>query len=374
MEPTHEFYTKLTDAVKFFNGELFDGSLPEVIITVQRNQRAIAYFDPDRWTHSARGKVHEISINPTLLASSTLIDVFKGLVFQMCRCWQQAHGSPTRANYHNRDLADKLKAIGLQPTATGKKGGRETGQKMMCLVISSGPFMQAALKLIEEEQWSMPWVDRETSAESLLEEISFFVDDDGDDLEAESPSESEPEMSAMPPGAEADEESLTRDALPMRAAPQGEMPSIPDSEMEPEPEPTPTPSPVKPRNPIEKVATNIPGASVETVRKLVADRAVDHVDKTSLQEKKKRVAVKSKTKYQCYCNLNVWGKPNLYIRCETCNELFVEGGISEADMAAYHEKNQSREPVEALTPTDESVVDGVFAEDDDQPALEAEAV
>ena len=33
---------------------------------------------------------------------------------------------------------------------------------------------------------------------------------------------------------------------------------------------------------------------------------------------------KNKVKYQCECHNNVWGKPELKLRCEECNQLFVE--------------------------------------------------
>jgi predicted SprT family Zn-dependent metalloprotease len=61
----------------------------------------------------------------------------------MAHLWQQDHGKPSRANYHNKEWARKMEEIGLIPSSTGKEGGKKTGQKMTHYIMSNGPFTKA---------------------------------------------------------------------------------------------------------------------------------------------------------------------------------------------------------------------------------------
>ncbi len=49
-----------------------------------------------------------------------------------------------------------MKSIGLQPSATGKPGGKETGAKMSDYIIHGGPFSQAYAKL-RKSGFSLQW-------------------------------------------------------------------------------------------------------------------------------------------------------------------------------------------------------------------------
>ena len=59
--------------------------------------------------------------------------------------WQAHHGTPGRERYHNREWADKMLSIGLQPSHTGEVGGRETGDSMSHIIVPDGLFHQAVL-------------------------------------------------------------------------------------------------------------------------------------------------------------------------------------------------------------------------------------
>lgn len=67
---TEAEYEALQMAYDFFNAELFNGSLPNVLVTLQRKARTRGYFAPERFT------VHE-----------------------MTHVWQQVYGESTRG-YH----------------------------------------------------------------------------------------------------------------------------------------------------------------------------------------------------------------------------------------------------------------------------------
>ena len=46
MTPSSELYSSLQNAYSHFNKALFEGQLPEVIFTVQRNKGVMGYFSP----------------------------------------------------------------------------------------------------------------------------------------------------------------------------------------------------------------------------------------------------------------------------------------------------------------------------------------
>src|SRR6266700_2255147 len=101
INPTKQSYTSLATAFDFFNGELFSGSLPPCLITMQRHKNAYGYFSGDRFANTSDPK----------------------------------------------EITDE---IGLIPTATGEEGGKETGQKMSHLIEENGQFARAVQKLLAE--------------------------------------------------------------------------------------------------------------------------------------------------------------------------------------------------------------------------------
>src|SRR5215468_8101777 len=66
----------------------------------------------------------------------------------MSHQWQTEFGRncPKRA-YHNKEWAAKMREIGLQPTATGEVGGKETGASMTHYILDDGPYQRAYRKL-----------------------------------------------------------------------------------------------------------------------------------------------------------------------------------------------------------------------------------
>src|SRR5438270_9025684 len=148
-----EAYTKLEyqgfqKAYDFFNKELFGGSLPQVLVTLQRHAKTYGYFSPERF----RGRidktaVHELALNPDGFASRTDAMILSTLVHEMCHVWQQTHGKAPRKGYHDRQWAAKMREIGLQPSSTGEEGGKETGQSVSHYMLPSGRYAKAYAKL-----------------------------------------------------------------------------------------------------------------------------------------------------------------------------------------------------------------------------------
>jgi SprT-like family len=144
-----EAYTQLEyqgfqNAYDFFNRELFGGSLPQVLVTLQRHAKTYGYFSPERFRgRIEKTAVHELALNPDSFASRTDAMILSTLAHEMCHVWQQTHGKAPRKGYHDRQWAGKMREIGLQPSSTGEEGGKETGQSVSHYILPKGRFATA---------------------------------------------------------------------------------------------------------------------------------------------------------------------------------------------------------------------------------------
>jgi SprT-like family len=137
-------YQGFQDAYDFFNRELFAGSLPQVLVTLQRHARTYGYFSPQRFSGRIdKREVHELALNPDNFTGRTDAMILSTLVHEMCHVWQQTHGKAPRKGYHDRQWAGKMREIGLQPSSTGEEGGAETGQSVSHYILPEGGFAKA---------------------------------------------------------------------------------------------------------------------------------------------------------------------------------------------------------------------------------------
>ena len=145
---TQKEYQGLQQAYDFLNRELFSGSLPQVLVTLQRHARTYGYFSPQRFSgRIEKTSVHELALNPDGFAGRTDAMILSTLVHEMCHVWQQTHGKAPRKGYHDRQWAAKMKEVGLQPSSTGEEGGAETGQSMSHYILPGGRYEVAYAKL-----------------------------------------------------------------------------------------------------------------------------------------------------------------------------------------------------------------------------------
>jgi hypothetical protein len=141
-------YRAFQEAYDFFNAELFAGSLPAVLVTLQRHAKARGYFAPDRFTgRIEESAAHELAMNPDTFTGRSDEEILSTLAHEMAHVWQQSCGTPPRRSYHDRQWAAKMKEIGLQPSTTGLPGGNETGQSVTHYIIQGGPYAKAYAKL-----------------------------------------------------------------------------------------------------------------------------------------------------------------------------------------------------------------------------------
>ncbi len=262
MHPTSELYESLQTAYEHFNKELFGSHLVKVIFTVQRQKGVMGYFAPERWGNLKGVKCHEIAINPSYIANARLIEVMQTLVHEMVHCWQHCFGNPGRTYYHNKEWANKMIEIGLMPSSTGEPGGKITGQHMSDYIIKGGRFLSAFEKLEKKKKFQLQWIDRK-SLPRLFEPII---------ADPQKPEDNKPAVIAFlannPEIKDFDEEKL----IPYEIKQQESS----FSELMPE------------------------------------DFIIEQAAKK-----------KTRQRYICYsCDTKVYGKPNLNIRCEDCNQLF----------------------------------------------------
>lgn len=159
VKPTKELYDGIQKAYEYFNSRLFKGELPNCVITLQRSKNSYGYFCGNRFQREDGIQSDEIALNPAHFNDRPPTEVLATLVHEMVHLWQHHFGTPGRARYHNREWAEKMKALGLQPTSTGIEGGKETGDRMSHLVVSGGRFEKAANKNLSNG-FGLSWTER----------------------------------------------------------------------------------------------------------------------------------------------------------------------------------------------------------------------
>jgi ribosomal protein S27AE len=143
-------YQGFQKAYDFFNRELFNSSLPQVLVTLQRHANTRGYFSPQRFKGRVEKQtVHELALNPDTFTGRTDEMILSTLTHEMCHVWQETYGAPSRRGYHNRQWAGKMQAVGLQPSSTGQAGGMETGQAVSHYILPEGRYSKAYEKLAE---------------------------------------------------------------------------------------------------------------------------------------------------------------------------------------------------------------------------------
>lgn len=163
VDPTAAQFGAYRAMYDYFNRVLFAGTLSPVLLNFSRaSANTLGFFAPKRWARGANS-LHEISLCPAFLALRPAKETASTLVHEMVHAWQEEHGKPGRGRYHNQEWADKMKSIGLQPTATGEPDGPETGDSMTHLIVKRGPFDRAFDAM--PKACELPWTSFERTTE-----------------------------------------------------------------------------------------------------------------------------------------------------------------------------------------------------------------
>ncbi len=154
--PTQEQFEAYQAAYDYLNKVLFDGELQPCLLNFRgRHKRNLGLFWPKRWSRKDGSVTHEIALNPDVLLRP-LVETISTLAHEMCHQWQYDHGTPPRGGYHNKEWGNKMAAVGLIPSNTGKPGGKRTGQQMHHYIDPAGPFMAAFKEM--PEAVALPWL------------------------------------------------------------------------------------------------------------------------------------------------------------------------------------------------------------------------
>jgi SprT-like family. len=143
VDPARETYRGFYAAFDHFNAALFDGALPDVMITMQRQRGARGYFSSDRFGYRRADGivVDEIALNPVTFTKQTDREIISTLVHEMVHQWQHHFGKPGRGTYHNKQWTAKMVELGLMPYAYDT--GKQTGQRVTHYIVDGGPFDRA---------------------------------------------------------------------------------------------------------------------------------------------------------------------------------------------------------------------------------------
>lgn len=137
--------TYLNDAAAYFNKHLFNGQLPNVLITISRKKGAYGYFFPGAFSENGAA-IDEIALTPTSLCRPTL-ETLSTLLHEQVHLWQQHFGKPSENTYHNKQWAKKMVEVGLLPFCVTDPT-KTTGYKCSHNIDPNGVFVSVAEKFI----------------------------------------------------------------------------------------------------------------------------------------------------------------------------------------------------------------------------------
>jgi hypothetical protein len=82
-------YSSFQRAFDLLNKELFDNTLPQVVITLQRKSKAYGYFCQNRFAGRLEaGTVHEIAMNPDGFGNRSDEYILSTLAHETVHLWQ----------------------------------------------------------------------------------------------------------------------------------------------------------------------------------------------------------------------------------------------------------------------------------------------
>ncbi|MEW7987672.1 MAG: SprT-like domain-containing protein [Candidatus Thiodiazotropha sp.] len=159
IDPTDEIYRQLKIPLVHFNETLFNGGLPDCVLTLAHNRkRTLGYFRPGGFRHHDGTITDEIAMNPRIFLCEDLPYILSIIVHEMAHQWKYHHLGPEnwKGGYHCKAWGKKMNELGLPPSNTGKPGGKRTGYQMMHYIEKDGAFYKACQSLVAQD-FTMQW-------------------------------------------------------------------------------------------------------------------------------------------------------------------------------------------------------------------------
>lgn len=269
-----EAYRLFEDAYAFFNKKLFANSLPPCIITFQRQARLMGYVAFKRWVNTEGKTVDELAINPAYFANYPVTKILQTLCHEMVHIWQEYHGKPSRPGYHNSEWAEKMKKIGLMSSSTGKPGGSAVGNTMSDFVIEGGKFEQACGELLESG-FKLRWFD----------------------------------TVQMPPPTVRSQKKSDSNVITLASFPRPSSESCDTHHSE-----------------MDAIYERFP-LNLKAIAEQIEQQQTEALQRPyiSKPQTSKAKGGSNRHKYYCpQCFIQVWGKPDLNVKCGTCDESLLE--------------------------------------------------
>jgi hypothetical protein len=147
-------YITYGGAFKHFNFHLLNNILNPPLITLQNNvsEFGCAFVGSVSNKGNPNETADKIILSQKHVAIFSVHFILSCLVRQMVVLWAHYHGTPSRPGYFNRCWADKMKELGLIPSASNEVGGRETGQKLRHFIEAGGAFDRACSAFLSDNE------------------------------------------------------------------------------------------------------------------------------------------------------------------------------------------------------------------------------
>ena len=170
---SQETYDALHSAFDHFNAELFNGKLPQCILTIRRRRGARGLFSVGQFeAKDGSQSLDEIAMNPESFKRDE-VKVVSTLVHEMVHLWQAKFGKPSRNGYHNKEWAAAMELIGLMPSTTGEPDGRKTGSRVTHYIIEGGPYEQSFYRWSMRDRIKWAAVIRDTTSRPAANKTKY---------------------------------------------------------------------------------------------------------------------------------------------------------------------------------------------------------
>lgn len=141
-------YKPWLQAYEHLSLELFDGLLPEVVISFERRTRCISELKMKKWSTTNNTLFNQITLNPEYFKRFPVIELLLPMALDMATIWQHQFGQPSVSGFTNLEKAEKLKTIGIISSSTSLPGGSFVGHHNCAYIIYDGLFFRAVKSLL----------------------------------------------------------------------------------------------------------------------------------------------------------------------------------------------------------------------------------
>ncbi|MEP3245485.1 MAG: hypothetical protein ABJN40_01680 [Sneathiella sp.] len=143
----------------YSNKVLFGGLLPPVQIFLKPLRSSCCTFEAEVIDHISGKRIDRITVNSRFLKGIPIAKLVMSLMDAVVSQQQHHFGKPGRGSYRNKERAAFSREIGLIPSSTGEKGGKETGEKVS-FYCETGSRVDHLIQELLSLDFANTWQDR----------------------------------------------------------------------------------------------------------------------------------------------------------------------------------------------------------------------